>query len=97
MKLFIGNLPGDALLVDIYAFLGGLQLRADFQAREGHTRDSHSYHYVVAQLADKQDIDNLIKQYDGIQFQGKALVVREFKERNPCDDWQGEEQRVNIH
>ena len=51
MKLFIGNIPGEALLVDIYAFLGGLQLKADFQARQGQTRDSSCYHYVVAELS----------------------------------------------
>ncbi len=97
MKLFIGNIPGEALLVDIYAFLGGLQLRADFQARQGQTRDSSCYHYVVAELSDEQDIENLINQYDGIRFLGNSLVVREFMDRNPCDDWQGQEQRINIH
>ena len=96
MKLFIGNIPGEALLLDIYAFLGGLPLRADFQARQGKTRDSRCYHYVVAELQDMQDIENVIRQYDGISFQGKPLVVRQFQERIPCDDWQGEDQRVNA-
>jgi len=96
LKLFIGNIPGDALLVDIHNFLGGLELRADFQAREGRTGNSESYHYVVAELSEKGDIENLINRYDGIEFSGSPLVVREFFERDPCSQWSGQEKRINI-
>ena len=96
MKLFIGNIPGDALLVDIHNFLGGLELRADFQAREGRTSHSECYHYVVAELAESGDIDNLINRYDGIEFKGSPLVVREFIDRDPGSLWSGEEKRINI-
>lgn len=96
LKLFIGNIPGDALLVDIHNFLGGLELRADFQAREGRRSDSECYHYVVAELAEEGDIDNLIKRYDGIEFKGSPLVVREFYDRDPCSEWAGQENRINI-
>ena len=96
MKLFIGNIPGDALLVDIHNFLGGLELRGDFQAREGRTSSSECYHYVVAELSEEGDIDNLIKRYDGIRFHGSSLVVREYYDRDPCAVWAGEEHRINI-
>ena len=96
MKLFIGNIPGDALLVDIHNFLGGLELRADFQAREGTTSKRESYHYVVAELSEEGDIDNLINRYDGIEFKGSPLVVREFFDRHPYTQWAGQEKRINI-
>jgi hypothetical protein len=52
----------------------------------------------VAELAEESDIDRLINQYDGIQFKGNPLVVREFYDRGPCSAsaWQGAEKRVNI-
>ena len=96
MKLFIGNIPSNALLVDIHDFLGGLELRADFQAREGTTSKRESYHYVVAELSDEGDIDNLINRYDGIEFKGSPLVVREFIDRDPGSEWSGKEKRINI-
>jgi hypothetical protein len=96
VKLFIGNIPGNALLVDIHNFLGGLELRADFQAREGRTGSLESYHYVVAELTEKSDIDNLINRYDGIEFKGSPLVVREFFDRSPDCEWAGQEKRINI-
>ncbi|NNJ90584.1 MAG: hypothetical protein HKP55_02815 [Gammaproteobacteria bacterium] len=95
MKLFIGNIPSNALLVDIHDFLGGLELRADFQAREGRKSNSECYHYVVAELSEKGDIDNLISRYDGMDFKGSPLVVREFFDRGPCCEWAGQEKRIN--
>ena len=97
-KLFIGNIPGEALLVDIYEFLGGLELRADFHARQGKDCERNTYHYVVAELSAPEDIEALIDQYNGITFQGRSLAVREYQERNPCPDvWAGVEHRVNLH
>jgi len=96
LKLYIGNIPGDALLVDIHNFLGGLELRADFQARQGTTSKRERYHYVVAELSEEGDIDNLINRYDGIEFKGNPLVVREFFDRDPYAEWAGQEKRINI-
>ena len=97
MKLFIGNIPGEALLVDIYEFLGGLELRADFHARQGHDASSNSYHYVVAELTEAEDIERLITQYDGMPFHGNSLTVREYRDRTGRAHWRGEEKRINLH
>ena len=98
MKLFIGNLPADALLIDIYEFLGGLNLQASFEPRQGCDCNRRDYHYVIAQLADNHDIDQLIHSLDGLSFQGQSLAVRQFQERNPCpQDWQLPERRYNLH
>lgn len=96
MKLFIGNIPGTALIVDIHRFLGGLDLRADFKTRQGQRRDSECYHYVVAELEPGADLEALVCRFNGIVFQGQPLAVRPFMERDPCSAWQGEEQRVNT-
>ena len=96
MKLFIGNIPGEALLVDIYEFLGGLQLRADFHAHKGQDADNNSYHYVVAELAESADLHQLIDKYNGMQFLGRALTVRKYYDRNPYPSlFDGENQRLN--
>lgn len=99
MKLFIGNIPGDALLVDIYEFLGGLELRADFHAHQGYDTSENRYHYVVAELSEPADIDRLIKQYNGVPFHGSSLVVRKYYERSPYPylHYEGKEKRINIH
>ena len=97
MKLFIGNIPGEALLVDIYEFLGGLALRADFHARQGRDASSNSYHYVVAELSDPEDIDRLITEYDGMPFLGRSLTVREYHDRTGNTHWRGEDKRINLH
>lgn len=96
MKLFIGNLPSDALIIDLYNFLGGLELRANFEAKEGIDRDSSCYHYVVAELSQQQDIQDLVRRFDGVEFGGHSLVVRQFIERDPCQQWLGEEKRINV-
>lgn len=97
MKLFIGNIPGEALLVDIYEFLGGLELRADFHARQGRDASCNSYHYVVAELNQPGDIERLIAQYDGMPFHGNSLTVREYRDRTAHAHWQGEDKRINLH
>lgn len=99
MKLFIGNIPGDALLVDIYEFLGGLELRADFHARQGQDASNNRYHYVIAELQKPAEIDQLIYKYDGMLFQGHALTVRQYHERGayPHEIWSGGEKRINLH
>lgn len=97
MKIFIGNIPSEALLVDIYEFLGRLELRADFHARQGKDADSNRYHYVIAELRDSEDIDSLIDRYNGMSFQGHRLAVRRYHERNAYPDWRGEDKRINLH
>ena len=97
MKLFIGNIPGEALLVDIYEFLGGLSLRADFHARQGKDAHSNNYHYVIAELKEPADIDRLINLYNGMPFQGQPLAVRQYHERKTNFSWQGEDRRINAH
>lgn len=97
-KLFIGNLPGDALLIDIHAFLGELKLEADFKTLRGRDCHRKSYHYVIALLKDSEDIEQVISQYDKLSFKGQSLVVREYIDRMPCPDLEPtEERRVNMH
>jgi len=98
LKLFIGNIPGEALLVDIYDFLGGLQLQAEFQAQQGKDCHRNSYHYVIAELSGVTDVETVIKEYDGMDFQGNSLCVRQYQDRLPCPDtWCGNNKRVNLH
>jgi hypothetical protein len=97
-KLFIGNLPGDALLIDIHAFLGELKLEADFRTLRGRDCHRKSYHYVVASLNNNEDIGQLISQYDKLSFKGQPLVVREYIDRMPCPDLPAEQdRRINAH
>jgi len=96
-KVFIGNLPADALLIDIKSFLGQLKLSADFQTLQGRDCHRNNYHYVVATLNSEVDIDNLIEKYGDLSFQGNRLIVREFMDRAPCpEDWHNEERRINA-
>ncbi|MGD2118473.1 MAG: hypothetical protein PVG66_08950 [Chromatiales bacterium] len=82
MKLFIGNIPGDALLIDLYEFLGGLNLQAGLQHWQGGGCRQENYHYVIAQVAENSNIDALVYALDGMHFQGRFLAVREYGESN---------------
>lgn len=97
MKLFIGNIPGEATIMDLYEFVGGLELQARFIPYTGIDHSDKNYHFVVAQLSREQDIDSLIDRYNGIEFKGRPLQVRRYYERQKSNGWDGPERRVNVH
>lgn len=95
MDVFIGNLPGTATLVELTAFLEGIDLRTDFQCHQGQDEPSRNYHFVVARTATPEEGQSLIASLDGRLFRGQPVEAREYKPRSPCQEWEDADRRVN--
>lgn len=95
MEVFIGNLPGSATLADLGVLLDGIELRADYQCREGLDREDRNYHFFVARTANREAGLELIARLNGRLFAGRAVEVREYRRRGPRLVWNAAERRVN--
>lgn len=95
MDVFIGNLPGSATLLDLTAFLDGIDLRTDFQCEAGRDQYDRNYHFFVARMASREAGLELITRLNGRVFEGRAVEAREYRRRAPCREWRGMERRVN--
>ncbi len=96
MEVFIGNLPPQATLLELMRLLEGFELKPpDFQCHEGRDRNDRNYHYFVAR-APSGDGRALIARLNGQVFQGNTIEAREYLRRAPCEEWTGEERRLNT-
>ena len=95
MDIFVGNLPGSASLVELQGFIGDVDLRADFQCKNGRDRHGEVYHYFIARTENREQGVELISELNGRMFEGRPVEVREYLERAPDRKWRGEERRIN--
>ncbi|NEX19205.1 hypothetical protein G3480_02565 [Thiorhodococcus mannitoliphagus] len=96
MEIFIGNLPGQATLVELTSFLEGVAIKSDCRFYEGRGIDNRNYHYVVARAPSRADGLALIARLNGQLFGGRPIVAREYRRRAPRSQWQGADRRVNA-
>ncbi|NEV61085.1 RNA-binding protein [Thiorhodococcus minor] len=96
MEIFIGNLPGQATIVELTGFLEGVALKPDYHCYEGRDKDNRNYHYFVARAASRADGLALIARLNGQLFGGRPIEAREYHRRAPCSEWPGAERRVNA-
>lgn len=97
MDVFIGNLPGEATLLELEAFLGGLKLHTDVQHRSGRDISERDYHFFVVNDVNRLDGLALINQFNGRAFHGRIVEAREYYPRRSNTGWDGAERRVNGH
>jgi hypothetical protein len=95
MDVFIGNLPGEATLAELQAFLGDLKLHSDVRHCNGRDHTHKDYHFFVIQAVERQQALALIERFNGSMFHGRAVEAREYVCRKPQGPWQGRERRVN--
>ena len=95
MKLFIGNLPGNATLAELNELLGGIKLHADVQVCKGRDQKALDYHYFIARTINDKAGQQLISRFNGELFHGRTIVVRQFIERKCDEPWEGPERRIN--
>jgi hypothetical protein len=86
MKVFIGNLPGHATLVELKQFLGEIDLRASFNCRRGKDEQQRDYYYFVAHTQSEEEGLALIRHLDGRCFFHKRVVARPFQDRGDADE-----------
>ena len=95
MEVFIGNLPGQATLLDLRNFLQGIEVRMDFQYHQGRDRQDRNYHFVVARTANPDEGRALIDKLNGRLFEGRPIEAREYRPRASRAPWKGAERRLN--
>ena len=95
MDVFIGNLPGEATLAELQAFLGDLKLHADVRHCSGRDPVERDYHFFVIEAVDRARGLALIARFNGAQFHGRAVDAREYVCRGRQSDWPGPERRIN--
>ncbi len=86
MKVFIGNLPGQATLVELKQFLGQIDLRAGFNCCRGRDNSQQSYYFFIAVTQDSEEGWRLIQQLDGRCFLDKRIIARPFHERKSTNE-----------
>ncbi len=95
MDVFIGNLPGTATLVELTAFLHGINLRTDFQCHQGQDEHARNYHFVVARTTTPEEGEALIASLNGRLFEGQRIEAREYHPRGSRQEWESAERRIN--
>jgi hypothetical protein len=98
VKVFIGNLPRQARLLDLKGFLGKINLQANFDCHRGKDALQGNYYYFVAHTDTEVEGLALIAQVNGRRFYDKRVIARRFNPReNPCDPTQLglDDRRVN--
>ncbi len=95
MLVFIGNLPGDAPLVEIQQLLHGRDLSVDFTSHRCADWKSRDYHFVLVEAFDAKTRDSLIAEINGRLFRGHVLEARPFITRKGDAEWDGVDRRVN--
>ena len=95
MLVFIGNLPGDAPLVEIQKLLQGRNVTVDFTSHRCQDWKTRDYHFVLVETYDSESLDSLVEEMNGRLFRGHVLEARPFVKRKGESDWDGIERRVN--
>ncbi len=95
MLVFIGNLPGDAPLIEIQQLLHGHHLSVDFTSHRCDEWQSRDYHFVLVKMQDSESLNRLIGEIDGRLFRGHVLEARPFIRRKQQASWDGIERRVH--
>ncbi len=94
MEVFIGNLPGTATLIEITAFLEGVDLHTHFECHQGWDHQDRNYHYLIARTATPEDGRALIDHLHGGVFAGQRIEAREYRPRHPAES-HPVERRIN--
>jgi hypothetical protein len=95
MDLFVGNLPGEATLMDLQTFVGDFELRADFQRCQGRDARDRTYHFFIVHATSRKEGLALLKRLNGQEFSGRRVIAREYFRRRPASYWDQEERRIN--
>ena len=82
MELFIGNLPARANLGELIASFKGFSSKARFRIEQKKREDGTTIRYVVADFDNDKYAEKFIEKYNGSDFHGQALVVREYFHRS---------------
>lgn len=82
-RLYVGNLPFSASDVQLKSFLeeGGYQVSSVRIITDRETGRSRGFAFV--DMTTSEDAQALIKNFNGREFQGRALTINEARERQP--------------
>ncbi len=97
MEIFIGNIPAEAKLIELYHILGAQQMHSDFSTHEGRDWDHRKYHFVIVNTENRSQGVALIQRLSGTEISDRKLDIREYIHRENKDQsiWNGEDRRIN--
>jgi hypothetical protein len=78
MKVFIGNLPGEATIYELENFLGGLKIHSGVKHCSGYDIDQYNYHYFIINAEDVSTKNSLIERFNGQYFHGRIVEARGY-------------------
>ncbi len=78
MELFIGNLPANANLGVLIAHFKGFSTRARFRMERKRQDDGRLLHYAVADFDSDKYAQKFLKKFNGQEFHGCELAIREY-------------------
>ncbi len=91
MFIYIGNLPGEATLIELQEFLGDHAMSVDFSAHRHPQQSDH--HFVLIKAMGDAEADQLVSDLNGKPFKGVRVQARRWVERAEKRAWQGPERR----
>lgn len=93
MHIFVGNLPGEASLLELQHFLGNHEMNVDYSSHS-HDKDSHpNTHFLLIKTSSNESADKLISEINGKKFHGVTVEARRFIKRRKKYKWDGQERR----
>ena len=93
MYIFVGNLPGEARLVELQEFLGNHEMSVDFSTHRHQSIHSKDPHFLLIKTRDNESAKDLIKELNGKKFHNVQIEARRFIRRMHQKQWDGEERR----
>ena len=93
MHIFIGNLSGNASLLELQHFLGNHVMNVDYSSHSHDKISKADNHFLLIKTSSNESADRLINEINGKKFHGVAVEARRFIKRNQQKKRGGQERR----
>lgn len=93
MHVFIGNIPGEATLLEIQKFLGNHEMSLNYSALRPHQHPELNSHCLLIKTNSHESADGLIAELNGKVFKEREIVARRYVERKSRQPYHGVDRR----
>ena len=93
MHIFVGNIPGNATLLELQRFLGDHKMSVDYSSHRHGNSTQTDAHFLLIKTNSNESADDLIQELNGKRFRDVPLEARRFIQRQPNPQWKGVDRR----
>lgn len=93
MLIFVGNLPGEASLLELQNFLGNHEMSVNYSAHRQQNEHSENTHFLLIKTHSHESADELIDELNGKHFHNSQILARRYIQRRSPQIWNGVERR----